>query len=82
LKMAQEELSLHTCASNAPTSVRISTAQGLAWGDYRACLQLFTCLLDGFGVDPNTDKALDCLVSGAERGKSNSQYDLALFSSF
>jgi ankyrin repeat protein len=77
MKMAQDEVSLHTCTSS-PLNTSIGLPKVLAWSDHRASLQLFTCFLDGFGVDPNVDKALDCLVLGAERGVSGFQHDLAV----
>lgn len=83
-KAAQEEKPLHTCMSNAleplPTA---SLPEGSFWTDDRAALQLFTCFLDGVGVDASVDKALDCLVSGAERGITGFQSDLpVLFNMF
>lgn len=73
LEAARAELDKHTCLSD-PFHPNFEKPDSK---DYRASLQLFTCFVEGYGVEPDLNEALACLVRGAERGKTSLQHDLA-----
>lgn len=77
LAAAGEDVDKHTCMST-PFQHVSSMPLGMDWvGVFRADFQLFTCFVDGYGVESDLDKALACLVRGAERGLALFQHDLA-----
>jgi hypothetical protein len=79
LDSARNEADKHSCRSTFATRPRqtASVSFNFVWADYYiAAFQLFSCHVEGFGVEADVDKGLACLVSFAERGMSVIQHIL------
>ena len=70
------ESTYHTCPKMASTSAR-PTQYGLISEIFGICRAIFTCYLEGYGVEQNIDEGLTWLTRAARKGATNFQCDLA-----
>ena len=83
------EMGHHVCQANVSSTsplrasggecLKIPELIGGGWSENQSPVQLFTCYVDGYGVEADLGKALQCFVDCAERGIIGIQNELAYF---